>query len=413
MSNTLKVKLGCYTGNSSMAVVGNLAPLLFLTFRGLYGISYSLLGLLVLVNFSTQLIIDLIFSFFSHRFNIQKTVRFMPILTAVGLWIFAASPFIFPGYEYTGLLIGTVLFSITCGLSEVLLSPIFAALPSPDPDRAMSRLHSVYAWAVVAVVGISTVFLLVAGKENWFWLPIFFSIIPVLTFIFYSTAEIPDTNQSEKATGVLRLLKSRTLWASVLAIFLGGAAECTMAQWASGYLEHALGIPKVWGDIFGVALFAIMLGLGRSLYGKFGKNIRFILFIGAVGATVCYLLAALSPWPIVGLIGCGFTGFCVSMLWPGSLVVATDRIPNGGVFIYAIMAAGGDLGASVGPQLIGLITDGAMANEKLVSFAESLSISPDQLGMKLGMLAGMLFPLIGIFLYYNIMKTDKKKNIGK
>lgn len=413
MSNTLKVKLGCYTGNSSMAVVGNLAPLLFLTFRGLYGISYSLLGLLVLVNFSTQLIIDLIFSFFSHRFNIQKTVRFMPILTAVGLWIFAASPFVFPGYEYTGLLIGTVLFSITCGLSEVLLSPIFAALPSPDPDRAMSRLHSVYAWAVVAVVGISTVFLLVAGKENWFWLPIFFSIIPVLTFIFYSTAEIPDTNQSEKATGVLRLLKSRTLWASVLAIFLGGAAECTMAQWASGYLEHALGIPKVWGDIFGVALFAVMLGLGRSLYGKFGKNIRFILFIGAVGATVCYLLAALSPWPIVGLIGCGFTGFCVSMLWPGSLVVATDRIPNGGVFIYAIMAAGGDLGASVGPQLIGLITDGAMANEKLVSFAESLSISPDQLGMKLGMLAGMLFPLIGIFLYYNIMKTDKKKNIGK
>jgi len=412
MNNTLKVKLGCYTGNSSMAVVGNLAPLLFLTLRSLYGISYSLLGLLVLVNFSTQLIIDLIFSFFSHKFNIQKTVRFMPILTAAGLWIFAASPFIFPEHEYTGLLIGTVLFSITCGLSEVLLSPIYAALPSPDPDRAMSRLHSVYAWAVVAVVGISTIFLLVAGKENWFWLPIIFSILPVFTFIFYSTAKIPDIEKSEKTTGISKFLKSGTLWASVFAIFLGGAAECTMAQWASGYLEHSLGIPKVWGDIFGVAIFAVMLGLGRSLYGRFGKNIRFVLFIGAVGATVCYLLAALSPWPIVGLIGCGFTGFCVSMLWPGSLVVATDRIPDGGVFIYAIMAAGGDLGASIGPQLIGLITDGAMANEKLMALASSLSISPDQLGMKLGMLVGMLFPLIGIFLYYKMMKTDKKKNIG-
>ncbi len=412
MNNTLKVKLGCYTGNSSMAVVGNLAPLLFLTFRGLYGISYSLLGLLVLVNFSTQLIIDLIFSFFSHKFNIQKTVRFMPVLTAAGLWIFAASPFIFPGHEYTGLLIGTILFSITCGLSEVLISPIFAALPFPDPDRAMSRLHSVYAWAVVAVVGISTIFLLVAGKENWFWLPIIFSILPVFTFIFYSTAQIPDIENSEKTTGFSKLLKSRTLWASVLAIFLGGAAECTMAQWASSYLEHALGIPKIWGDIFGVAIFGVMLGLGRSLYGRFGKNIRFILFIGALGATACYLLAALSPWPIIGLIGCGFTGFCVSMLWPGSLVVATDRIPDGGVFIYAIMAAGGDMGASVGPQLIGLVTDGAMANEKLTALASSLSISPDQLGMKLGMLVGMLFPLIGIFLYYKMMKTDKKKNIG-
>ena len=101
------------------------------------------------------------------------------------------------------------------------------------------------------------------------------------------------------------------------------------------------------------------------------------------------------------------------MLWPGSLVVATDRIPSGGVFIYAIMAAGGDLGASIGPQLIGIVTDSAMASDKLIGFANSLSISPDQLGMKLGMLAGMLFPLIGIFLYYNIMKTDKKKNIGK
>ena len=51
----LRVKLACYTTNVSMSVVGNLSPLLFLTFRSLYGISYSLLGLLVLINFVTQL----------------------------------------------------------------------------------------------------------------------------------------------------------------------------------------------------------------------------------------------------------------------------------------------------------------------------------------------------------------------
>ena len=64
------LKLACYSSNVTMSVAGNLSPILFLTFRTLYGVSYSLLGTLVLINFVTQLVIDLIFSFFSHRFNI-------------------------------------------------------------------------------------------------------------------------------------------------------------------------------------------------------------------------------------------------------------------------------------------------------------------------------------------------------
>ena len=64
-SNTQRVKLGCYGGNITMSVVGNLSALLFLTFRKLYGISFSLLGTLVLINFATQLLMDLAFSFFS------------------------------------------------------------------------------------------------------------------------------------------------------------------------------------------------------------------------------------------------------------------------------------------------------------------------------------------------------------
>ena len=43
-SNYRMVKLACYATNSSMSVVSNLPPLLFLTFRPLYDISYSLLG---------------------------------------------------------------------------------------------------------------------------------------------------------------------------------------------------------------------------------------------------------------------------------------------------------------------------------------------------------------------------------
>ena len=404
--NLRRVKLACYTANATMSVVASLSPVLFLTFRSLYGFSYSLLGLLVLINYVTQLLIDLVFSFFSHRFNIPRTLRLMPILAVLGLALYALSPTLFPNHTYFGLVIGTVLFCSSSGLAEVLLSPVIAAIPAEDPDREMSKLHSIFAWGTVAVIIISTLFLLAFGHENWPFLALLFLLIPLFSAILFAGAEIPKMETPGKVSGALAFFKNKWLWISILAIFLGGAAECTMSQWSSGYLEQALGIPKVWGDVFGVALFSVALGLGRTLYAKFGKNLGKMITLGAVGAVICYFVCAISPWPALGLVACALTGFCTSMLWPGNLVLATDRFPTGGVFIFAMMAAGGDLGASVGPQLIGIITDTAIAHPAIASMAETLSLAPEQLGMKLGMLLAMLFPLTAIPLYRHIWKKQ-------
>ena len=408
-SKVRHLKYACYSTNVTMSVVGNLSPLLFLTFRSLYGISYSKLGLLVLINFVTQLGIDLVFSFFSHRFNISKTVKAIPVIAVAGFGLYALLPVLFPQYAYLGLALGTVIFSAASGLAEVLISPVIAALPADDPDREMSKLHSVYAWGVVGVVIFSTLFLLLAGHESWPWLTLILMSVPALSAILFAGSEIPHMDTPEKATGALKLLKNKGLWLCVLAIFLGGSAECTMAQWCSGYIEQALGIPKVWGDLFGVDLFSVMLGTGRTLYAKIGKNIGKVLTFGAVGATVCYFVAAVTGVPAVGLIACAFTGFCTSMLWPGNLVVASSRFPQGGVFIYAMMAAGGDLGASIGPQLVGVITDGVLAAPAAVEIAAKLQMTTEQLGMKAGMLCGMLFPLVAIFVYRHIWKGQKDK----
>lgn len=403
-----RLKLACYSVNVTMAIMGNLPPLLFITFRDLYGISYTLLGLLVLINFSTQLCVDLIFSFFSHKFNIPKTVKSMPVIAFAGLLIFALAPFITPGFEYIGIVIGTIIFSASSGLAEVLISPVIAAIPSDDPDREMSKLHAVYAWGVVPVIIISTLFLFFVGNTYWQILVLLFTLVPLFSFILYMGVEIPKMETPEKVSGALSYLKNKALWLCVGAIFLGGASECTMAQWASGYLEQALLIPKAWGDILGVAIFGLTLGIGRTMYSKIGKNIYRVLFLGACGATLCYLVCAITPYPVFGLIACAFTGFCVSMMWPGSLIVSSEKFPSGGVFIYAMMASGGDLGASVGPQIVGIVTDSVMAHSAMQQLALKLATTPEQLGMKLGMLVGMLFPLAGIFLYLYIMKTRNK-----
>jgi MFS family permease len=406
-----RLKYACYTTNISMSVVSNLSPLLFVTFHNLYNISYSLLGLLVLINFFTQLTIDLIFSFFSHKFNIPLVVKINPLLTVAGLLIYALWPFFFADSVYLGLVIGTVVFACSGGLSEVLISPVIAAIPSENPEGEMSKLHSIYAWGVVGVILVSSAFLLLFGTQNWQYLALIFMLIPLVSAILFSGAKIPAMETPKKTSNVLHLLKNPGLWLCFFAMFTSGASECTMAQWCSGYIEQALGIPKIFGDIFGVALFSVMLGLGRSLYAKRGKNIERVLFVGVSCAAICYFTAAISSLPWLGLIACAVTGLCTSMLWPGCLLVASGRFPAGGVFVFAMMAAGGDMGAAIVPQLVGSVTDAVAANPTMMSLANSLALSPDQLGMKIGMLVGMLFPLIGIFLYLRILLTKKKHSI--
>ena len=405
-----RTKYACYSTNITMAVIANISPLLFLTFRTLYNVSYSQLGLLVLVYFSVQLLIDLVFSFFSHKFNIEKTVVATPVFAAVGLLVYALAPFITPNNVYIGLLLGTLIFSASGGLAEVLISPVIAAIPSKDPEREMSKLHSIYAWGSVFVVIVATLYILCFGAENWQYLALLLTIVPITAFLLFLGAKIPKMETPERVTGALKQLKNKNLWLCVAAIFLGGAAECTMSQWASGYIERALGIDKLWGDIFGVAAFGLTLALGRTLYAKYGRNITKILLLGAIGAFICYIVAAFSENGIIGLAACALTGFCVSMLWPGCLVVAQEYFKKGGVFIFAMMAAGGDFGASVGPQLVGVITDTVTASQSFLSLASKLAISSEQLGMKTGMLFGSLFPLAAVFVYWYIRRDIKRKS---
>jgi hypothetical protein len=136
-----RVKLACYATNISMSVMGNLPPLLFLTFRSLYDISFSLLGLLVLVNFCTQLAVDLVFSFFSHKFNIPMTVKLTPVLTVAGLFLYVLAPFLFPSNVYLGLVLGTVVFSASSGLA-VLCSDESGISRPPSITRTYSPLGS-------------------------------------------------------------------------------------------------------------------------------------------------------------------------------------------------------------------------------------------------------------------------------
>lgn len=400
-------KYACYATNVSMSVVSNLSPLLYVTFHEMYGISYTLLGLLAVMNFSTQLLIDLIFSFFSSKFNIHKTVRVMPLITVTGLLLFSIMPMLFPNATYAFVAVGTVIFSISAGLSEVLMSPVIAAIPADNPEHEMSKLHSIYAWGVVAVVLISTAFLRIFGTDKWMFLALLWAIVPLAASVMFVKCKLPDMKVSDENGKSFSM--SRGLLLCFLCIFMGGASECNMTSWISGYTETALGMPKVLGDVLGAAVFALLLGIGRTAYSKIGKNVVKVMQLGMIGAAVCYIVASLSPSPIIGLAACGLTGLCVSMLWPGSIIYVGEKMPGAGVAVYALMAAGGDMGASVAPQLVGIISDNVSVSAFGVKLAETLGMTAEQVGMRSGLLISAIFPLIGIFVIIIMNRHFKKK----
>lgn len=383
-------KTACYSAYFTMSSIFCLPPLLFVTFREMYGISWTQLGSLVLANFFTQLIIDLIFAAFSKKFNAAATLKIMPLITSAGLLIYALFPLFFPHIAYVGLLIGTVVFSVSAGLSEVLLSPTVAKIPSDNAEGDMSALHSLYAFGVFSVVVVGTLYIKLVGAEYWSYLTIFFAALPVISAVLFMISPMPDMSEpKEVERGVSAKKNTIGILLFVACIFLGSCAENVMSSWISGYMEAELNIDKTLGDIFGVALFAILLGITRLSYPKWGKSISKTLLIGMIGASLCYLVAGVSNYAAPAFVACVLTGIFSAMLWPGALIMMEEKMHGVGVGAYALMAAGGDLGASVAPQILGIVAD---------SF-----------GLRQGMLVSTAFPILGIFAVIVTIRYFKNK----
>ncbi len=409
--NFRRTKFACYSAYFTMSSIFSLPPLLFATLQDMYGISYTLLGTLVLTNFCTQLTVDLIFTVFSKHFNIGKVVKIMPLITSAGMLVYALSPTIFPQNTYLGLLIGTVLFSVSAGLSEVLLSPVIAAIPSDNPQKDMSLLHSLYAFGVFTVVVVSTLFLRFFGTHNWMHLTLFWAALPIIASVLFMLSPMPDMTPEENTEGT-KGTKRRAfaLALCVGSIFFGSCAENSMSNWVSTFMENALHIDKTLGDILGMAMFAILLGLSRIAYAKFGKNIMRVLLGGMAGAVACYLIAGLSTNVVLVFAACILTGLFTSMLWPGTLIMMEENIPGLGVAAYALMASSGDLGASVAPQLLGVVVDKVKETAFAAELGAKLGLAAEQIGLKAGMLFTSLFPILGtILLIFAISYFKKQK----
>lgn len=364
--NYKKTLIACYLGFVTQAISANFAPLLFLTFKETYGISLEKIALIPMVFYLTQLLIDLVATKYADKIGYRTCVVISQVVSSLGLILMAILPEVL-SVPFAGILISVVFYAIGSGLIEVLVSPIVEACPFENKDGMMSLLHSFFCWGSMGVVLGSTVFFALFGIENWKILTFIWALVPLYNAFNFISCPIEKLVEDGKSMSIRQLLEVPVFWLMIILMICAGASEATMTQWTSAFAESALGISKTVGDLAGPCMFAMFMGIARMLYGKLSSNFNLAktMLICAASCAGCYLVASLSPSPILGLVGCALCGLAVGIMWPGTISISSQKCPRGGTAMFAFLALAGDLGATVSPTMVGKISEMAEGNLKI------------------------------------------------
>ncbi len=376
--NYKRTTIACFIGYIVQAIVNNFVPLLFVTFQNSYRIPLSQITVLITVNFIVQLTVDMVSAGFIDKIGYRAAVIIAHVCAAVGLVLLTILPDLLPN-AFIGIMIAVVIYAIGGGLIEVLISPIIEACPNDNKEKAMSLLHSFYSWGYMGVVLISTAFFAVMGIDNWKILALFWALVPAFNIVLFAKAPINSLNaEGERGLTIKQLFSQKVFWILMLMMMCAGASEQAVSQWASTFAEQGLGVSKTIGDLAGPMAFAMLMGISRLIYGKYGHKLdldRFIKY-SCILCIASYLCIALVPVPMIELIGCAVCGFSVGILWPGTFSKAAVAIKGGGTVLFAMLALAGDLGCSGGPALAGMVSS---------SFHNNL---------RLGILTAIVFPIL-------------------
>lgn len=382
--------VSCFVGYVVQAVVCNFAPLLFVTFSNEFNISLSKITALVTVTFVVQILVDFIAAKYVDKIGYRQSLVLAHVLSALGFVMMGVLPDLFD--PFVALLLSVTVYSIGSGLLEVLISPVVESCPTKNKKGMMSLLHSFYCWGSVAVILLSTVFFAIFGRDNWRVLSMLWAVLPVVNCVFLFFVPINTPVEEDEKIPVSSMAKNKMFFLLILLMVAAGASEQAMSQWASTFAETGLHVSKSVGDLAGPCLFAVLMGSARLLYSFISEKVNLVRYMtfSSVLCIAAYLLASLSGNAVVSLIGCGLCGFSVGVLWPGTISIAAKHLKNGGTALFALLALAGDMGCTVGPTAIGLISD--------------------HLGsVKSGLIYGIVFPLLLIAGLIGLRKIQKVK----
>ena len=350
-------KLACYVGYIVQAVINNFLPILFIALQDVYELSYEKLARLIVFNFVTQMVTDLITPKIVEKTGYKKAAVICHGAAALGLALLGILPRFIP--PYSGIIISIIVYAFGSGLIEVLVSPIIEMLPTTDKSGNMSILHSFYCWGQAFTIIVTTFLVKVFGYGNWTIIPLVWAVLPFINMFFFMRVPVVEPEKEKKNAGFKELVRNRRFLIYMVMMLCAGATEIAMAEWASMFVQKALGVSKVVGDLTGPCAFALFMGIGRMWYAAVAKRVNFrkTLIILSTLCFICYVVVAVCNIPWVSLIFCAICGFTVSISWPGIYSAGAEEFPDGSSVMYSVFAMCGDLGCCLGPWILGIIAD--------------------------------------------------------
>jgi hypothetical protein len=143
------------------------------------------------------------------------------------------------------------------------------------PELLRSLIYSFYCCGFIFVVAASTAVFGIWGVSSWRAVALSWAVVPFGESVLFALAPIAEQTPTTPPQSPLRRLLSEKAFLLVLILmFYAGAAEQSMAQWASLFAESGLGITKAVGDIAGPCVFAALMGVSRTLYLRIGRKAR-------------------------------------------------------------------------------------------------------------------------------------------
>lgn len=361
-NNYNRILIASCTANASQAIYANMTALLMVPFMSLYGLTLGQMGILVGINFGTQILADVLLTFIIDKVKYKNLVYIANLLGFIGMVLYCMSPKIMPSNIFVPMVLSTIVFSFASGMLEVVLSPIVDTIPDTFKNKkaAMSLLHSFYAWWQAVSIVFIALCLNYFGAENWMYIIGALAVVPVLNTIQFIPVKIVEQRSTEsKGQSSFKVAKSPIYILCCIAIIVGAGVEIIMNQYVSTFCELNLGVSKLMSDMIGMLLFAVMLGTGRLIFGFFGHkiNLNMVLIVSCFLAFIAYLLIGLEINTILSLVLCILVGLFSSMCWPGVISIAGEAFPKAGAWIFSTLAVFGDVGASMFGAIAGNIAD--------------------------------------------------------
>lgn len=114
-------------------------------------------------------------------------------------------------------------------------------------------------------------------------------------------------------------------------------------------------------------------------------------FVDYIGYRVC--IVASEIFAALGLVGLAFLPDLlpdpfIGIMWPGTISISSKTFPKGGTAMFSLLAMAGDLGGSIGPGIVGCITQNAGNN------------------IRIGMGCGLIFPVTLLFMLFLLYRKN-------